>query len=197
MRDIALAGGMGSGKTTIANLLVEEYGYKAVKISQPLYEIAEKLWGPEAAKDRARLQDVGTKMREIDPDVWINYYVAHIEPYEVLDYGGVTSDRYKTVPRKPIVNDTMRFPNEYWALRKAGFVMVRVHAPEAVRVDRLQKIGRIQDLDRLNHISETALIGAQREAEGIYFDHNIDNDTDEDNMRLQVRNLIKKLEDEE
>lgn len=194
MRNIALAGGMGAGKTTVADVLIEQHGYAAVKISRPIYEIAEKLWGPEAAKDRAKLQDLGEKMREIDPDVWINYYVRTIaEPRPGLPsgHGGWLYDE------RPIVNDTLRFPNEYWALKAADFVMVRVNAPEEVRVDRLQKIGRIQDLDRLHHISETALFGAQAESEGIHFDYEIWNDTDTEHMELEVRNLIHKLEGEE
>lgn len=180
MRDIALAGGMGAGKSTVADFLCENYGYEARKISSPIYEIAERLWGPEAATDRAKLQDLGTKMREIDPDVWVNLYVRDIEAAE-----------------NPVVNDTLRFPNEYWALRNAGFTIVRVNAPEAVRVDRLQKIGRIQDLDRLNHISETALFGAKAESEGIHFDYEIWNDTDTENMEFQVKNFVKRLEEEE
>lgn len=180
MRNIALAGGMGAGKSTVADYLYHEYGYEKVKISQPLYEIAEKLWGPESAKDRALLQDLGTKMREIDPDVWINYYVKLIE-----DAGTW------------IVNDTLRFPNEFWSLKKAGFAMVRVQAPEAVRVDRLQKIDRIQDIERLNHISETALFGAQNEADGIHFDYELWNDTDTEHMETEVRNLMYKIEGEE
>ena len=179
MRNIALAGGMGAGKTTVAEYLAKQYGFAQVKISKPIYEIAELLWGPEAAKDRALLQDLGTKMREIDPDVWINHYVKSIKDAGVF-----------------IVNDTMRFPNEYWALTRADFVTVRVLAPEAVRIDRLQKIGRIQDLDRLNHISETALIGAKAESEGIHFDYEIWNDEDPTKMMEEVDRLVKHIEEE-
>lgn len=183
MRSIALAGGMGAGKSTVAEHIHEQYGYAKLKISQPLYEVAEKLWGEGSATDRARLQDLGMKMREIDEDVWINAYVRKIQERHQDD--------------AEVVNDTLRFPNEYWALRNAGFVMVRVLAPEAVRVDRLQKIGRIQDLDRLNHVSETALIGAKAETEGIKFDYELNNDTDTENMEREVRNLMTKLEEEE
>jgi hypothetical protein len=123
MRNIAFAGQMGAGKSTATDYLVENYGYNAAKISRPIYEIVEMLWGPEARKDRAKLQDLGMKMREIDPDVWINYYVE-VTIGEGLDGEG------------PYANDTMRFPNEYWALRNKGdFVTVRVNCPEAKRVD--------------------------------------------------------------
>lgn len=135
------------------------------------------------------------KMREIDPDVWINCYINEL-PYGKTAY--ITAQReLKEAPAPPVVNDTLRFPNEYWALRTANFVTVRVLAPEAVRVDRLQKIGRIQDLDRLDHVSETALIGAKAETEGIKFDYELNNDTDTENMEREVRNLMSKLEEEE
>lgn len=186
MRNIAFAGQMGAGKSTATDYLVENYGYNAAKISRPIYEIAEMLWGPEARKDRAKLQDLGMKMREIDPDVWINYYVE-VTIGEALDGEG------------PYANDTMRFPNEYWALRNKGdFVTIRVNCPEAKRVDRLQKIGRIQDLDRLHHESETALFGARAESEGIHFDYEVDND-DDDPAKLyeELDAVIRHIEEEE
>lgn len=181
MRNIALAGGMGAGKSTVADYLANQYAYEKVKISEPIYEIAEKLRGPEAGKNRALLQDLGAKLCEIDSVVWINYYVRMVESAPA----GVR-----------IVNDTLRFRNEYWALKNADFVLVRVLAPEAVRVDRLQKIGRIQDLDRLHHVSETDLIGARAESEGVQFDYEIWNDTDEDAMKFNVDNMMRHLEEE-
>jgi dephospho-CoA kinase len=177
MRNIALAGGMGSGKSEIARFMVESYGYEKRAFSDPLYDIAVRLWGEEARKDRARLQDLGMKMREID--VWLNCYMRETEGLE------------------GIVCDGLRFPNEFWALKEAGWYIVRVMAPESVRVDRLQKIGRIQEIDRINHESETALYGVQREAEGIHFDRELNNDTDKVNMELEVRNLMNKIESEE
>lgn len=180
MRNIAFAGEMGAGKSTGADYLVNFSGYTALKISEPIYYIADLLWGPESAKDRALLQDVGMKMREIDPDVWINAYVNSIDGYG------------------SIVNDTMRFPNEYWALKNADFVMVRVNCPEAKRVDRLQKIGRIQDLDRLHHESETALFGAKAEAEGITFDFEVWNDEDDPaKFYDELDRVVKHIEEEE
>lgn len=173
--NVALAGGMGAGKTEVSKALSVLHGYTLVKISTPIYDIARMLW-PEPT--RHQLQELGIKLRDIDPDVWLNLYVSNLEG---VDYA--------------VVNDTLRMPNEYWKLKELGFYMVRVNAPEALRVDRLMKIGRINDLSELQHDTEGQLFGAKAEAEGIKFDYEIDND-DDDPVRLerQVNDMMLKLE---
>lgn len=177
--DIALMGGMGAGKTTVADYLVKAHGYRALKISEPIYEIAVELWGEEAAKDRKRLQDLGMKMREIDPDVWLNHFLRRCDDIEV----------------EPIVNDTLRMPNEYWALKKRGFVFIRVLAREALRQDRLMRIGRIQDNSELRHETETALIGLDATREGIHEDFTIYNDGDVTALYDQVESVLGHIEE--
>lgn len=180
MRNVAFAGQMGAGKSTAARYLASAYGYQPRNISEPIYDLVEKLWGPEARSDRALLQDVGSKLREIDQGVWVNHYVRSLP----------TSGH--------VVNDTLRFPNEYWALADAGFVTIRVNCPEAVRVDRLMKINRIQDHARLIHDSEVALIGARAEAEGIKFDYEVWNDADDPrSLYDELDRIMDKIEEEE
>jgi len=182
MADIALMGGMGAGKTTVADYLVEHYGYTAKKISTPIYGIAEQLWGPEAAKDRGKLQELGIKMREIDEDVWLNLYLED-----------VTKAREEGLD---IVNDTLRMRNEYWALKELGFKFIRILTREATRQDRLMKIGRIQDSSELQHATETDLIGLEAAKEGIGADYTITNDGDLELLYAQIQGVMLNIEGE-
>ena len=70
-KNIAIIGGMGAGKTTLANELTKKHGYIPHHLSSGVKAIAHMLFNMET-KDRNLLQAIGQKMREIDPDVWIN-----------------------------------------------------------------------------------------------------------------------------
>lgn len=156
--NIVFYGKAGAGKSTCADYLVDQHGYKKLSFAGPLKEIAVRLWGDEAFKDRGRLQDLGTKLREIDEDVWVNPMLRSVDESDA-----------------PIVNDDTRFPNEYWRLKERGFVFVRVLANEALRVDRLMRIGKLDDLSQLNHESETAVNGFEAVQQGIVPDFTIQN----------------------
>lgn len=177
--DIALMGGMGAGKTTVADYLVKAHNYKALKISEPIYHMAGSIWGPEARTNRSLLQELGMKIREIDPDAWLNMFLRRCD--EVED--------------QPIVNDTLRMPNEYWALKQRGFVIIRVLAREALRQDRLMRDGRIQDNSEFQHETETALIGLEATKQGIHEDFTIYNDGDVTSLYDQVESVLGHIEE--
>ena len=66
---IAITGKMCYGKTTIANLIksmIDEY--EIFSFGKKVKEIAKDLFNMQT-KDRTLLTSIGTKMREIDPDV--------------------------------------------------------------------------------------------------------------------------------
>src|SRR4051812_46597071 len=114
----AFYGGPGAGKTTCPEYLVSQHGLKKLSFAEPLKQIAVMLWGDEAFKDRGKLQKLGTMLREIDEDVWVNPLLRKVEESDA-----------------PIVVDDCRFPNEFWRLKEKGFIMIRVLADEATRVE--------------------------------------------------------------
>jgi len=66
-----------------------------------------------------RAQLLGTDVgRALDQEVWIRYLLTHL-------------------PDGPVVVDDVRFRNECEALRKAGFVLIRLTAPPDVLATRL------------------------------------------------------------
>lgn len=160
----AIIGKAGGGKTTLVKALRDELGYAHLSFAYNLKRIAVDLWGVDAVLNRGLMQDLGLKMREIDPDVWCNRLIREIDD-EANAVGYFLGNR--TPP--PVAIDDCRFPNEYAALRARDFVFVRVVCPEAVRVDRLKAIGKFQTLEQLQHVSETAL-------DDIQADYTIDTD---------------------
>jgi hypothetical protein len=135
---VAFIGKMGAGKTECANILIERFGYERLSFAEPL-----KI-GCGTRDDRALLQRVGHGVRELFPDFWVNLAMH--------DY-----EQRKTWPDARFVNDDTRYANEATILKANGFVIVRVVASKAMRVDRLKRNGRLQDESQLNHDSELQL----------------------------------------
>ena len=154
--NIALIGKMGSGKSTIAQLLIEIYGYQKMSWAQPVKDIASLAYGPvdkatgyevelpdgtpAVRTGRDILQRIGTDaMRDqVDRSFWIRAGTRRIEARPDIHW----------------VNDDTRFPNEADALARRGWVIVRVELPDDVRFSRM---GRRPTAEELNHPSETSI----------------------------------------
>jgi len=137
---VAFAGKAGSGKTTAANILVQELGYRRVSLAAPLKSVVSQLW-PDLSPEKRRpyLQSVGDGLRAVDPYVFIRYLLR--------DVGDSTK----------IAVDDVRYPNEVRSLRKAGFLLIYLDVPDAERLIRMEKRGDVIDARSLQHRSETSL----------------------------------------
>lgn len=139
--DIALFGFAGSGKDSVANRLVSEHGYRRVSFADPLkamaltvdpvvtgntypenYRLSDVVntHGWDEAKRtypevRRFLQRLGQAQRDIDEDYWLNIAINKIG--NIPDY-------------TPVVVTDVRYDNEYEALSKLDFLMVRVNRPD-------------------------------------------------------------------
>ena len=142
---IGISGKMMSGKSIVADYLVREYGFVELRFASVIYMLARSLFGmrAEEPKNRALLQAIGMKFREIDPDVWVNDVLCRMPK----ERDGVVSD--------------VRIPNEYDALRAQGFQMVRIYVSQEVQEQRIQ--AEIPDMPRSlrYHYSEIALDGPE------------------------------------
>lgn len=171
MVKIAFSGKIGSGKSTTASILrdvivergiVEPY---IVSFAGKLKKIAVDLFGM-TQKDRGLLINIGLKMREIEPNVWINYALRDIED-------------------KSIIIDDLRFPNEYVRLRSEGFVLIRINIDKELQLKRIKKTYPNeweQHVENSNNPSEVSL-------DNYEFDHYI-NTTPEDTIDTIKNKLI-------
>lgn len=151
--NVGIIGRARVGKDTAGKWLVDERGYRRVAFADALkdaalkvdpivevdssgedYRLAENVteFGWEAAKDddevRRFLQELGSAMRAVDPEIWIRPVLA--KAIEANDAG------------VPVVVTDVRYPNEVAALKRAGF--------------RLLHIARA-DVPQLDHESETSV----------------------------------------
>ncbi|MGW6754538.1 deoxynucleotide monophosphate kinase family protein [Streptomyces sp. NPDC055006] len=157
--NIAFLGRARSGKDTAAAALVAEHAYTRVAFADPLKEMALAVdplittyisdgarttvrlsslvadVGWEHAKDtypevRRTLQRLGAAVREHDEDFWLEMALQKFDGAASLNM--------------PVVVTDCRYPNEFHALRRWGFLMVRLVRPTALSTHG-------------NHASETAL----------------------------------------
>ena len=138
---IAITGKMCSGKTTLSNYLCQiEPRFQVFSFAKKVKEVASDLFGMDPLiKDRSLLTSLGQKMREIDPDVWINYVIKQTEG---IDY---------------CLIDDLRYQNEYLALAKNGWKIIQLTMSDDLQEKRIREIYPLNYEDHLKnrtHLSE-------------------------------------------
>ena len=136
---IAIIGKICSGKTTTADILIGlNNDFQKLSFAGKVKSIAVDLFDMEK-KDRKLLQQIGTYMREIDPDVWANYVVKQSKKYNY------------------VVIDDLRYKNEYDLLKKNGFKIIKLVISKELQLTRLKNTYTTNyenHLENLNHESE-------------------------------------------
>ena len=118
---IAICGKMASGKTTLANKLCDEGDYTRLSLAGMVREVAYTLFNMKREnKDRKLLQQIGMKMREIRPMVWIDYVIEESKGYEF------------------VVVDDVRFVNEAKQFKENGWKLVKLEITDEIQKSRLQ-----------------------------------------------------------
>ena len=168
---VGLAGKMGAGKTTIANLLNEREGFVKLSLAEPIKRIAEVFFGMKKGNPgyRELMQKIGTDLFRsiIDEDVWVRHLFRLIADWETID------------PETNIVVDDVRFPNEAEAMLKNGWTVVYLDCPAHVRKQRLKMRDGFVEEDTFKHASETVVdkiklidgvkvVSALKDIEGVY-----------------------------
>ena len=136
---IAITGKMCSGKSSLANILLEsDSRFKIYSFGQKVKDVAKDLFDMQE-KDRSLLTSIGTKMREINPDVWINYVLK------------------QTKDQTHCIVDDLRYQNEYEALVNSGFKIIQLKVDPIIQKERIKIVypNNYEDhLKNINHISE-------------------------------------------
>lgn len=134
---IAFTGSMGSGKSTICNIIKSTYPpVKVQKFAQPLYDIQDyiyarcKLPAPET-KDRKLLQWIGTEWgRDTQSKtLWVDLWKQEIKRITHMH------------PETLILCDDVRFEEEAQAVQDVGGLIVKVEATPAIRKKRIELSG--------------------------------------------------------
>lgn len=116
---IGISGKMGTGKSTITNILLEAIDNSGkISMSSPIYKAQDLLYEEygltlSGEKDRALLIAIGMWGRDRDSDFWLNQAVST----------GINNNN------EVVICDDVRFPNEANFFKKHG-VLVRIEGKQ-------------------------------------------------------------------
>jgi dephospho-CoA kinase len=178
---IALTGKLRAGKDVCANHLYIKHGFNRIAFGDALKKEAHAVfpWISQSSKPRALYQQFGQIMREIDPDVWIKHAERAVQ--------GAIDFRVNTgAERVGIVLTDIRQQNEVDWCRANGFTLIRVTAPDEVRIARAIEAGDSFVENDLVHSTELAI-------DGFAVDYTVTNDGTVDELKAQIDAIIAKL----
>lgn len=193
-------GGLASGKSKAAQLIVEIAGGKRFSFADPLKKLAQYAvkettgehidpWKDKNEKVRKLLQRLGTEaMREYDKDIWVKAAMRDVAVYESVVR--VSRDHLtglkKRVPYADAVAvfDDMRFPNELEAVKTNGGITILITVDPDVQLARLKRLYPEVDYEaRAQHESETALNDS-------VFDYQIES-WDDERMENSLKEIMR------
>lgn len=140
---LAFYGPMCSGKTFCASWLTNNHSYNRIGFADKLKTVSYDLFGVES-KDgvgRKLLQEFADDCKKWDADLFTKHFLYKVQKLEETGKG-------------PIVCDDLRFLAEAKILIRNGFTIVRIHADEDIRKDRISKLYPNFDLTTQGHNSE-------------------------------------------
>jgi dephospho-CoA kinase len=159
--NIGLIGKLRAGKDVVAAHLADNYGYTQFAFGGALKRYAHEIFGEPASgmKPRELYQWFGQAMRQRDPDVWVRKCLASIANKQAWrDYYFDADDPEPEPPVRAVITD-VRQPNEAEALATRSYVLIRVDAPDGLRIQRAVESGDTFNYADLAHGTETALDG--------------------------------------
>ena len=175
---IAISGPMGSGKTTIANLIKETNDeYEIYSFGRKIKDIAYELFNMDKNfKDRSLLINIADKMREIDPDVWAKYIIK------------------QTNDKKCCIIDDLRFQNELDLLENNSddWIYFILQMDEETRLNRLKNLypDNFDDhVKNMSHLSELGILNFKNKKRILYINSN----DSLDNIKFNIEYFIKKF----
>lgn len=193
---IGITGPLGGGKTTLANILVEQHGYHRYRFAGILKDMIEVLGVSRDQIDgklkndpddkllcgktpRWAMQSLGTEWGRkcIGEDIWVNATMEKINRFRV-------SRRVPTY----IVIDDVRFPNEVRAINAAGGFIVKIHGRDPNETEWDSKGWLTKLFSKKPHLSEIYW-------SKIIADHTIFNGPDMDLafLREEAKDMLEKL----
>jgi dephospho-CoA kinase len=178
---IALTGKLRAGKDELARHLYIKYGFNRIAFGDALKHNAHETfpWISQSSKPRALYQKFGQLMREIDPDVWIKHAERAVN--------GAIDFRVNTgAERVGVVVTDLRQGNEWYWAKDNGFTIIRVTAPDEVRIGRAIAAGDDFCENDLEHETEKAI-------DGFAVDFDVVNDGSVDDLKRKIDEIMEAI----
>lgn len=182
---IAICGQLRAGKDEAADYAWMYHKFRKYAFADEVKNTAHRLFPhiPASPKPRALYQQVGEKACEIDPLVWIRLVERQIASnIESLVSIGDSDIR--------IVITDLRKPAEYEWARANGFSILRITAPEDVRLARAVAAGDDFKPEDLAHETE-------QHSDSFEVDYELENAGSLDDLRAKMDEVVAKIREAE
>ncbi|WP_342439311.1 adenylate kinase [Paenibacillus sp. FSL L8-0436] len=190
--NIGLIGKLRAGKDVVAAYLASKYGYTRFAFGDELKRYAHEIFGEPlpGTKPRALYQTFGQACRTVEDGIWIRKCLAAIDwrADDCAAYNASLREHAPHIPTAPfraVITDC-RQPNEYEALAARSYVLIRVDAPDGLRIQRAVESGDTFEYADLMHGTETAL-------DGYLADFTVTNDGTLTELYAQIDDIIAEL----
>ncbi|OQV53373.1 dephospho-CoA kinase [Bacillus velezensis] len=157
---LALTAPLRAGKSQAAGYLSLYYDIHTFAFSDELKDVFHRAFPhiPRDPKPRKLYQEFGEWAREaFGENVWVDACMAKVDAYTAIFSRKCDCGLAPSLKNRVLIED-VRQQNEYDRLRAEGFTIVRITAPEELRIERARKAGDDFDLVALDHPTEKALL---------------------------------------
>jgi dephospho-CoA kinase len=185
IRKLAICGRARSGKDTVANYLEETFAFTKFAFADDMKHLLHKLFPhiSDQPKPRRAYQVFGEGLRNLDlpgaDHVWIDACMrkvnAHIWWHSEVDNRGAN-----------VVITDLRMQLELDYLRKNGFTIIRVTAPDEGRIARAIAAGDDFTVHDLTHETELAI-------DSFTVDYEIHNDGSIDDLKRKIDEIMEAI----
>ncbi|WP_040930422.1 AAA family ATPase [Paenibacillus larvae] len=169
--DIAITGKLRAGKDTVADYLMERYGYARYAFGDGVKDDFHRKNPavPLHPKPRAAYQEHGQMMREkYGHDVWVVRTMSQIAARK---------------DGRPIVITDVRQPNELIWVKSSGYVVIRVNATDGLRILRA-----VESRDHFHYAD--LMHETEKHIDGFTVDYEINNNGDLFDLYSQIDDII-------
>lgn len=186
VRKLAICGPIRAGKDAVADYLAREHAFEkfafATRMKSLLHELFPHI--PAEPKPRRAYQEFGEGIRNLPIEgaehVWINACLrlvnSHIWWHSEVDNRGAN-----------VVITDLRLPAEYERLKDEGFTIIRVTAPDQLRMDRAVAAG--DDFTVHDFVHDT-----EQHVNGFVVDAEIVNDGTLSELYAKIDEIVAKME---
>ncbi len=156
---LALTAPLRAGKSQAAGYLSLHYDFQTFAFGDEMKDAFHRAFPhiPRYPKPRELYQEFAQAVRKmLGENVWIDACMAKVGAYQALFSRKCDCGLSPSLKNRVLIED-VRQQNEYDRLRSEGFTIVRITAPEELRIERARKAGDDFDLAALDHPTEKAL----------------------------------------
>lgn len=150
---IGILGEIRAGKDTVSQVIAHQLSKRGSRVTEffafslGIHDVIGLIM-PEVyklGKPRKELQHIGQSIRELKPDVWIDY-LFNSHDFRLAEQTG-----------KNIIITDVRQPNEVKRLQERGFIIIKVTASKEVRLQRAKALGDNFNPEAFEHETEKVI----------------------------------------